>query len=127
VTDAAACARIDAIRTAIQGAENAMDPDAIAQFLSDAAVLMVPDHPVQEGKTACTALLRDMLGQLASRYHRQITYTSDEVSVAGDLAFDRGTFSFSVTPKDGGETTDVTGKYLWILARGRRVGEMKSG
>jgi ketosteroid isomerase-like protein/catechol 2,3-dioxygenase-like lactoylglutathione lyase family enzyme len=118
VTADDARARIDAIRIAIQEAENAMDPAAIAQFLQEDAVLMVPDHPVQEGKAACTAFLREMLGQPASRYDRRITYTSDEVAVAGDLAFDRGTFGFSVTPKDGGDTTDVTGKYLWILARG---------
>lgn len=116
--DDTARARIDAIRIAIQAAENAMDPGAIAPFLSDDAVLMVPDHPVQEGKTACDAFLREMLGQLASRYDRRITYTSEEVAVGGDLAFDRGTFTFSVTPKEGGETTEVTGKYLWILARG---------
>lgn len=117
MTDDAARAAIDAIRIAIEAGENAMDADAVLRLLSDDAVLMVPDHPVQEGKPACAAFLREMLGGLASRYDRRITYTSAEVAVVGDLAFDRGTFGFSVTPNDGGDTTHVTGKYLWILGR----------
>ena len=116
--DGVARGTIDSIRIAIEAAENAMDADAAARILSDDAVLMVPDHPVQEGRSACASFLRELFGQLASRYDRRITYTSYEVNIVGDLAFDRGTFTFSVTPKDGGETTDVTGKYLWILVRG---------
>lgn len=37
--------------------------------------------------------------------------------VIGDTAFDRGTFSFDVSPKGGGESARVTGQYLWLLRR----------
>ena len=117
MTDQADGARISAIRTALQAAENAMAADAVASLLSDDAVLMVPDHPVQEGKLACTVFLRELLAWLSARVDRQVTYTSEEVSVVGDMGFDRGTFVFTVSPKDGGAMSRVTGKYLWILKR----------
>jgi uncharacterized protein (TIGR02246 family) len=108
---------IGAVREALQSAENASDPDAAAALLTDDAVLMVPDFPVQEGRTACLAFLRDVMGWLAENFDRRIRYDSAETAVDGDVAFDRGTFSFTVTPRSGGETTQTTGKYLWILRR----------
>jgi ketosteroid isomerase-like protein len=105
------------IRERLQAAENAGDPDAAAAFLSDDVVLMVPDHPVQEGKAGCSAFLRDIMGWLSAHVHRHITYVSAEVMVIGDLAFDRGTFSFTVSPRSGGDSSCVTGKYLWLFRR----------
>jgi ketosteroid isomerase-like protein len=54
---------------------------------------------------------------LLTEFVRRVTYVSAEVLVIGDVAFDRGTFSFDVTPKGGGEATRVTGKYFWLLRR----------
>jgi uncharacterized protein (TIGR02246 family) len=110
-------AAIGAVREALQSAENASDPDAVAALLTDDAVLMVPDSPVQEGRMACLAFLRDVMGWLAENFERHVGYASAEVDVTGDVAFDRGTFSFTCTPRSGGETTETTGKYLWILRR----------
>lgn len=108
---------IAAVRDALQAAENASDPEAAAALLTDDAVLMVPDFPVQEGNTACLAFFRDVMGWLAENFERHIRYVSAEIGVEGDVAFDRGTFSFTVTPRSGGETTQTTGKYLWMLRR----------
>lgn len=106
-----------AIRQALQDAENAFDADAAARHFSDDAVLMVPDFPVQEGKAACVAFLRDTLGWLAEHFTRRVTYESAEVSVFGDFAFDRGTFTFTAVPRSGGEQSTTSGKYLWLLRR----------
>ena len=105
------------LRQALEAAENAGDADAAADLLTDDAVLMVPDFPVQEGKPACTTFLRDIMGWLSSEFLRHITYVSSEVAVFGDVAFDRGTFSFTVSPRSGGDRSLVTGKYLWLLQR----------
>lgn len=105
------------LRAGLEAAENAADPDAAAAFLTDDAVLMVPDFPVQEGKAACSAFLRDIMGWLSAQFHRHITYVSAEAVVLGDVAFDRGTFSFTVSPRSGGDTSRVSGKYLWLLRR----------
>jgi uncharacterized protein (TIGR02246 family) len=111
---------IAALRQALGAAENAGDPDAAAALLTDDAVLMVPDFEVQEGKAACTAFLREIMGWQAEQFHRRITYVSAEVAVMGrdgDVALDRGSFSFTVSPKSGGDSSEVTGKYLWLLRR----------
>lgn len=108
---------IHGIRERIEAAENAGDADVFVSLMAEDAVLMVPDQPVQDGKPACAAFVRNVLSGLLSRFTRQISYVSDEVAVLGDTAFDRGTFSFTVSPRDGGMTTRVTGKYLWLLRR----------
>lgn len=108
---------VAAIRQALEAAENAGNADAAAMFLADDAVVMVPDFPVVEGKDACTRFMRDVMGRLSAQFNRRIAYVSAEVVIIGDLAFDRGTFSFTVAPRSGGDSTQVTGKYLWLLRR----------
>ena len=110
-------AAIDALRQTLEAAENAGDPETAATLLAEDAVMMVPDFPVQEGKDACAAFLRDMMPALHEQFDRHVTYSSEEVSVTGDMAIDRGTFSFTVSPRSGGDPEQVTGKYLWILRR----------
>ena len=106
---------ISVIRQTLEAAENTGDTDAVAALLTDDAVLMVPDFPAQEGKAACVRFVRDIMSWLLAEFVRRITYVSAEVVVIGDIAFDRGSFSFDVSPKSGGESTRVTGKYLWLL------------
>jgi uncharacterized protein (TIGR02246 family) len=108
---------LTAIRQALEAAENAGDAEAAAALLTDDVVVMVPDFAVLEGKDACATFMRDMMAWTRAHLDRHITYVSAEVLVAGDMAFDRGTFSFAVSPKSGGDQTLVTGKYLWLLRR----------
>ena len=42
---------------------------------------------------------------------------NEEVQVAGDWAFSRGTYTLSITPKAGGEEIFIDGKYMTILKR----------
>jgi cold shock protein len=108
---------VTAIRHALEAAENSRDADALAALLTDDAVLMVPDFPAQEGRAACLRFVRGIMSRLLTEFVRRVTYVSAEVVVTGDTAFDRGTFSFDVSPKGGGEVTRVTGKYFWLLRR----------
>ena len=105
------------IRRAAEAAENAGNAEYIADLFAEEAVLMVPDFPVQEGRTACAEFIRGLLPGLLSAFERRVSYTSAEVSVLGEIAFDRGSFSFTVRPKGGGATERVTGKYLWMYER----------
>jgi uncharacterized protein (TIGR02246 family) len=108
---------VAAVREALEAAENAGDAEAAAMLLTDDAVLMVPDFPVQEGKAACTSFMREIMDWLAAQFDRHIAYVSAEIFVMGNMAFDRGAFSFTVSTKSGGESAQVTGKYLWLLRR----------
>jgi len=49
----------------------------------------------------------------------EMTINTEEVQVAGDLAFARGTYTLSMTPKAGGETISAMpdGKFLTIWKR----------
>jgi ketosteroid isomerase-like protein len=76
------------VRDRLTAAENAGDSEPICAAMGDDIVLMVPSAPVQEGKAACAAFLRELLPRLAQEFDRQITYTSTEVRVLGDVAFD---------------------------------------
>jgi uncharacterized protein (TIGR02246 family) len=115
---------IEQIRERLEAAENAGNADDIVAMLAEDVVLMVPDQPVQEGKTTCSVFVRDVLSGLLAHFDRQIRYVSAEVKVLGDVAFDRGAFSFTVAPKDGGDTDYVTGKYLWLLTRENAMWKM---
>ena len=108
----------------IESAENSGTFGDIAGMLADDAVIMVPSHPVQEGKMACTAFVCSVLADVLEHFNRRIAYTSAEVRVIGDVAFDRGTFCFTVSPKSGGSATVETGKYfLSVFPRARRFVE----
>ena len=113
---------IDTIRRKLEAAENANDPEAAAVHFTDDVVLMVPDYPIQEGKPAAVAFMHDVMGWVREYLDRHIQYVSAEVAVLGDVAFDRGTFSFVVSAKSGGAPETVTGKYFWLLTRDAREG-----
>ena len=44
-------------------------------------------------------------------------YGDTEIQISGDMAFSRGTYTLSLTPKEGGPTTHIDGKWLDILKR----------
>ena len=101
----------------IEAAENAGNSSEIADMLAEDAVIMVPNQPVQEGKAACARFVADVLAGLLAQFDRHIVYVSAEVRVIGDCGFDRGSFTFTVAPRSGGETSRETGKYLFLYSR----------
>ena len=109
--------KANAVRQILEAAENAGDPEAVIALLADDAVLMVPDFPVQAGREACAAFLREVMPSLHEEFERRASYSSDDVAEAGDMAIDRGTFVIDVRPRAGGDVSQVTGKYLWMLRR----------
>jgi ketosteroid isomerase-like protein len=110
-------AALEAIHARLQDAENAFDSVPIVGVMADDVVLMVPNEPVQEGKAETAAFVARILEEQQAWFDRRITYVSDEISVRGDTAFDRGTFSFTVVAKHDGRTTAATGKYFWLYTR----------
>jgi uncharacterized protein (TIGR02246 family) len=108
---------VEDILRRIEVAENTGNASAIADMLAEDAVIMVPNHPVQEGRATCARFLADVLAGLLEQFERAIVYVSAEVRVIGDYGFDRGGFTFTVTPRSGGETSRETGKYLFLYSR----------
>ncbi|MFQ5962467.1 MAG: YybH family protein [Candidatus Methylomirabilales bacterium] len=117
------------VRETHDAAVNAGDLEAYLAVFAEDAVLMPPNEPPVLGKEATRAW-----GQgLFSQFSFEETMSSEEVVVAGDWGFDRGTYTIRPTPKVGGEAAEgtpieqpeigreldyaQTGKYLWILKR----------
>lgn len=110
-------AAVTAIHERLQDAENAFDPEPIVDVMADDVVLMVPNEPAQEGKAQTAAFIRRILADQQAWFDRRITYVSDRVERLGDIAIDRGTFSFTVIGKHDGRRTEATGKYFWLYSR----------
>jgi len=108
---------IEDILRRIETAENAGNASEIADMLAEDAVIMVPNQPVQEGKTACARFVAEVMAGLFEQFDRRIVYISAEVRVIGDCGFDRGSFTFTVAPRSGGATSRETGKYLFLYSR----------
>ena len=109
-----------AFREQLQSAENAFDPEPIIRLMADDMVLMVPNEPVQEGKPACAAFVRRILAEQQEWFDRVISYVSEEVAIRRGVAFDRGSFSFTVVVKHNGRRSEPTGKDFCVCARSRR-------
>ena len=106
-------AAIKSVNEQCLAALNGGDVDAIVNFILDDAVFMPPNAAALVGKAA----IQSWLQTATDTYTFDETWSSEEIVVFGDWAFDRGTSKVLMTSKAGGEPVDVTGKYIWIYER----------
>ena len=93
---------------------NAGDISRWIQLWTEDGVQMPPDEPAVVSKEQIRIRNKAMLDQFAFKMKN---ITNLEVEASGDLAFARGTFNATLTPKGKGEPVAVDGKYLTILKR----------
>ena len=74
---------------------------------------MATEFPSINGKEE----LRPTIEGLFGVFDFELPYTVDKVEVHGDWAFARSSFSYSMTLKEGGETTTRAGKELDVFKR----------
>ena len=74
---------------------------------------MPPDNPVVIGKENIKAGLQSSFDV----FNWKMTIDGEEVQAAGDWAFARGNYTYTLTPKEEGKTIKGNGKYLSILAK----------
>jgi uncharacterized protein (TIGR02246 family) len=96
-----------------EDALNAGDLDRCGAMQADGAIWMPPNGAAIVGKEAILASIQLSFDQSVPEY----VFSSEEVEVAGDWAFDRGTYKATITPKAEGEATQDVGKYLDIFQR----------
>ena len=92
---------------------NAGDLDLFISMWTDDGVQMPPDVPAVIGKEQIQAKMKPTFDQ----FIMEISISTEEVGIGGDWAFARCTYTLSLTPKAGGETTMIDGKDLHILKR----------
>jgi uncharacterized protein (TIGR02246 family) len=89
------------------------DPDKVMAIYANDVMTMPPNQAPLVGKPAVRAMREGFL----STYVIDASVSVEEVEVAGDLAFDRGSYRMKLTPKAGGPPIEDEGKYLDILRR----------
>lgn len=104
---------INEIWTQYSSSLNSGDIDLWISLWTDNGIQMPPDSPPVIGKEQIRGRNKGVLDQFTFN----MGITNEEVRVAGDWAFARGTYTAILTPKAGGETIDIDGKYLTILKR----------
>ena len=113
VTTEADVEAINAVREQEIAAFTAGDIDGLLALFTDDGVVMPPNAPVAVGKEAVRSWLQDLYEQNSV----QGTYTSSEVAVVGDWAFERLAFTLTLTPVAGGEPIQDVGKAVHIYQR----------
>ena len=87
---------------------NSGDLDSWMSLYTDDAVRMQPNMPALVGKDA----IRSVMQSFFENYTIDLKETTEEVIIAGDWAFARGTFTYTLTPKSGGELIRDSGKWV---------------
>jgi uncharacterized protein (TIGR02246 family) len=104
---------IAAATAEFEAAENAGSVDQFRSHFADDLVMMGPNKPPVIGGDSVAALMREFHNKFAV----QVEYNSQEIVVSGDWAFDRGTESYTLTPKAGGDQIQKSGNYLYVYQR----------
>lgn len=89
------------------------DLDLWISLWADNGIQMAPEAPAVIGKEQIRAKYESIFPQFSFK----MAIKNQETSVAGDWAYARGTYTLSMTPKAGGETVYIDGKFLTILKR----------
>lgn len=106
-------AAIDSLREAYTRAAEAGDVDAMVGFFTDDAVLLGADGKVYNGANELRSYMSDTT-MVASNIQ---VHNENGPNFSGDVAWESGTFSQSLTPKKGGKAMTVKGNYLVVLRR----------
>ncbi len=112
---------LEAFKAAVQdtldkysAAMNAEDSDLWISLYDENGIQMSPNASAVVGKPAIEKGIRQSYQALD---WEKFTIRLEEVQVGGDWGFARGTYSAFITPKAGGETAFIDGKYLTIFKR----------
>ena len=109
-------ADVEAIKSAVKqevAAANAGDLESFFAILSADTEIIPPNQPAVRGEQA-RQWLRDFMDQFTMQLE---PYSNEEVVVAGDLAFHRYSFEWTVSPKGGGDSITERGAGIHILQR----------
>lgn len=101
------------IRDTVQAAENAGRLDQMSPFFADDLVIMAPGFPPVTGAEAAAEFMTGFFAQ----FEVEVSYTSAEIVVMGDWAFDRGSGRTTLKPKGGGPHVSENANYLWLYRR----------
>jgi uncharacterized protein (TIGR02246 family) len=91
---------IDSIRERIDAAWLRSDADGITNGLAEDAVLLPPNSPRLVGREQINLWLREFFRHYTMT---ELAMPERELTVSGELAFERSVYDWTLTPKDGSE------------------------
>lgn len=94
-------------------AQIAGDLDAWLSTFTEDAIVMAPNLPAVTNKLA----IRQWYAPYFEQFHLHEEVDDREVEVAGDWAYIYAHWTWTLTPKNGGEAATDIGKSIWILRR----------
>jgi ketosteroid isomerase-like protein len=106
-------AAIETFNKAYLQAINDGDAATLIALTAEDHIMMMPNQPVIAGKAKLDAASR----RLAEQFQIHETWQPIETVIDGRLAYQRGTFSTTMTPKTGGSARTTDGKFLRIYRR----------
>jgi uncharacterized protein (TIGR02246 family) len=107
-------APINALRDQYAAMYNSGDVSAIGNLYTDDAVVMNNQQPAVSGKPA----IQQSAEALVQQFAVNISISPADTQIAGDLAYEHGSYTISLTPKAGGAAMQNTGNYIVVLTRG---------
>jgi ketosteroid isomerase-like protein len=113
VSQAKDLAAISAYNERYLKAINAGDVATLSALTVEDHIMMIPNRPILAGK----ANNDDANKRAAAQFDIRETWQPLDTVVSGDLAYQRGTFGTTVTPKSGGVSRTSDGKFLRIYRR----------
>ena len=111
-SQAAALAAIEAVNARTLEALNSGDWARLNELTDDDYVAIIRGTPTS-GRERLEAANRRFLEQ----WQDQEAWLPEETIIDGDLAFQRGSFTMTLTPRQGGDARNVAGTYLHIYQR----------
>jgi ketosteroid isomerase-like protein len=106
-------AAIESFNKVYLKAINEGDAATLIALTVDNHIMMMPNQPVIAGKANLDAASRRM----AEQFQIRETWQPLETVIDSKLAYQRGTFSTTITPKAGGPSRTTDGKFLRIYRR----------
>jgi ketosteroid isomerase-like protein len=92
---------------------NAGDVDGVMMCCSDDVVMMPPNAPAVVGADA----VRSWLTEFFEHFTPNLETHTENLVVEGDLAYARRSYTWTLTPKAGGEPIKESGKTVLIYKR----------
>ena len=105
---------INKVREMEAAALNNADPSLSAMIYTADVVSVPPGEPAVQGVDAAREWLAGMLEQ----FDGHLEYTSSEVTILGDWAFETYTATATLTPRDGGDALVEHARGIHIYRRG---------
>ena len=106
-----------ALSDRMTAAEVKGDLEFLAGILANDVVIIPPGIPAIEGPELCLQFMSAVIEETNRLFTREIIYTLDDVTARGDIAWDRGTFTQTLVPKEGGDQIIERGQFLRSYAR----------